>query len=98
MTATAAPSPVVVGHHLTYTIGVTNHGPWTATGIALTYTLPAGAEFVSATTSTPTGGIARVEFYDGTKLLGSDTSAPRSARTPGNERSSGMPRILPSRS
>jgi uncharacterized repeat protein (TIGR01451 family)/uncharacterized delta-60 repeat protein len=51
---TATPNPVVVGNNLTYVIVVTNHGPWTATGVKLTNTIPAGATFVSATPSVGT--------------------------------------------
>lgn len=47
--ATATPSIVVAGSNLTYTVTVTNHGPWAATGVQLTNALPAGATFVSAT-------------------------------------------------
>jgi uncharacterized delta-60 repeat protein/uncharacterized repeat protein (TIGR01451 family) len=46
--ASAAPSPVVVTSNLTYTIGVTNYGPSTATGVTITNLLPAGLTFVSA--------------------------------------------------
>lgn len=51
---TVTPNPVVVGAELTYSILVTNHGPWTATGVKLTNTIPAGATFVSATPSVGT--------------------------------------------
>ena len=50
--ATATPNPVVAGSNLTYTITVTNHGPWTATGIVLSNVIPTGATFVSATSGT----------------------------------------------
>jgi uncharacterized repeat protein (TIGR01451 family) len=42
---------VPFGTNLTYTITVTNNGPTTATGVALTDTLAAGLTFVSATPS-----------------------------------------------
>jgi uncharacterized repeat protein (TIGR01451 family) len=51
---TATPNPVVVNTDLTYSIAVTNHGPWAATGVKLTNTIPAGAIFVSATPSVGT--------------------------------------------
>jgi uncharacterized delta-60 repeat protein/uncharacterized repeat protein (TIGR01451 family) len=42
------PNPLVPGNPLTYTITVNNLGPATATGVAITNILPAGAAFVSA--------------------------------------------------
>jgi uncharacterized repeat protein (TIGR01451 family) len=42
---------VPLGNNLTYAITVTNNGPTTATGVALTDTLAAGLGFVSATPS-----------------------------------------------
>jgi len=47
----AAPSPLVLGNPLTYTISVTNNGPSAATGVNVTNILPAGAAVVSATVS-----------------------------------------------
>ncbi len=46
-----SPDPVAVGSNLTYTILVTNRGPSTATGVALTDVLPANVTFSSATPS-----------------------------------------------
>ena len=43
-----APDPVVLGNRITYTTTITNQGPFSATGVRLTNTLPAGATFVSA--------------------------------------------------
>jgi uncharacterized repeat protein (TIGR01451 family) len=51
LTMTNVPDPVALGGDLTYTINVANLGDLTATGVRLTDTLPAGATFVSATTS-----------------------------------------------
>ena len=51
VTKTAAPDPVDAGTDVTYTITVTNAGVGTATGVAVTDTLPAGTSFVSATPS-----------------------------------------------
>jgi uncharacterized repeat protein (TIGR01451 family) len=48
---TGSLNPVTVGNNLTYTVTVTNNGPDTATGVALTDTLPSGISFVSAKTS-----------------------------------------------
>ncbi|HRT56463.1 MAG TPA: hypothetical protein P5038_07535, partial [Candidatus Paceibacterota bacterium] len=42
------PNPLVLGNPLTYTITVNNLGPATATRVAVTNVLPAGAAFVSA--------------------------------------------------
>ncbi len=53
VTKTDSPDPVAQGSELTYTVGVSNAGPSTATGITLTDTLPAGVTFNSAT---PTQG------------------------------------------
>jgi uncharacterized repeat protein (TIGR01451 family) len=44
----AAPSPVVKGEQLMYTLTVTNHGPILATGVELVDTLPGSVTFVSA--------------------------------------------------
>src|SRR5262249_14056957 len=46
-----APDPVGVGSNLTYTLIVSNAGPSTATGTALSNTLPASVALVSATSS-----------------------------------------------
>ena len=51
VTSAATPNPVVAGSNLTYTVTVTNYGPWAATGVQVTNALPAGATFVSATVS-----------------------------------------------
>ena len=44
----ASPNPVLVGHNLTYTLTVTNHGPSTATGVTLTNTLSSDVAVVSS--------------------------------------------------
>ena len=46
-----APEPLVIGGNLVYTIYVTNNGPRVATGVSLTQTLPASADFLGATIS-----------------------------------------------
>ena len=51
VTITANPSPVADGQKLTYTITATNQGPDPASGVSLTDALPAGADFISATSS-----------------------------------------------
>jgi uncharacterized repeat protein (TIGR01451 family) len=43
-----SPDPVNRGHNLTYTLTVTNNGPYGASGVTLTDTLPANVTFVSA--------------------------------------------------
>ena len=48
---TGSPSSVLQGALLTYTIVVTNNGPFTADGVTLATTLPSTANFISATTS-----------------------------------------------
>jgi uncharacterized repeat protein (TIGR01451 family) len=56
---TVNPASVQVGGFLTYTATVTNAGPATAQGVALTDTLPPGVTFVRATPNgavTPPGG------------------------------------------
>ncbi len=50
VTMTAVPDPVTAGELLTYTLVVKNRGPSTATTVALTDTLPAGVDFVAAST------------------------------------------------
>jgi uncharacterized repeat protein (TIGR01451 family) len=48
---TGSPSSVLQGALLTYTIIVTNNGPFTADDVTLATTLPANANFISATAS-----------------------------------------------
>ncbi len=51
VTMIGAPNPVLAGGTLTYTMVVTNNGPFTATGVVLTNLLPANVVFISSTTS-----------------------------------------------
>ncbi len=51
VTMTGSPSSVLQGALLTYTIDVTNNGPFTALGVTLATVLPPSANFISATTS-----------------------------------------------
>ncbi len=51
ITKTDSPDPVTVGSNLTYTITVTNNGPFDATGVTMTDPLPAEVTFVFATPS-----------------------------------------------
>lgn len=46
---TDAPDPVAVGSNLTHTINAVNNGPATATNVSVSFPLPAGTTFVSAT-------------------------------------------------
>lgn len=48
VTMNAAPLPAIVSSNLTYTVAVTNHGPWSATGILLNNDLPLNASYVSS--------------------------------------------------
>jgi uncharacterized repeat protein (TIGR01451 family) len=48
------PDPVLINGTLTYTLGVRNNGPDTATAVVVTDSLPANVTFVSATPSTGT--------------------------------------------
>ncbi|MEO5802635.1 MAG: Calx-beta domain-containing protein, partial [Verrucomicrobiota bacterium] len=48
---TDSPDPVSVGSNVTYTILVTNSGPYAAAGVTLIDTLPTGMNFVSATST-----------------------------------------------
>ncbi len=51
VTMTDAPDPLILGKNLTYTVNVKNVGDLPATNVTLQDTLPAGATFVSVTTS-----------------------------------------------
>src|SRR6185312_5436223 len=51
ITKSDAPDPVLAGELLTYSLGVANGGPSSATGVTVTDTLPAGVTFDSATAS-----------------------------------------------
>jgi len=56
----AAPSPVIVGSNLNYTVTVTNKGPGNALGVAVTNALPPATTFVGGTASQ-----GDVSFNDG---------------------------------
>jgi uncharacterized repeat protein (TIGR01451 family) len=48
---TAAPTSILQGGLVTFTIIVTNNGPYTATGVVLTNFLPANVNYISSSTS-----------------------------------------------
>ena len=51
LTMTGSPNPALDGGTITYTVTVTNNGPFTATGVVVTNLLPLNSVFVSASTS-----------------------------------------------
>ena len=51
VTISDSPMPALLGSDLTYTITVTNNGPATATGVVMTDTLPAFADYISSSPS-----------------------------------------------
>ena len=51
VTKSASRDPAIAGEALTYTIIITNHGPYSGTGVVVTDTLPGGVTFVAATAS-----------------------------------------------
>lgn len=51
ITKTDSPDPVTVGSNVTYTIGVTNNGPSTATNVVVSDNVPPATSFVSASAS-----------------------------------------------
>ena len=53
LTKSASPDPVQAGSNVTYTLGVTNGGPSTASSVVVTDTLPVGTSYVSCSS---TGG------------------------------------------
>jgi len=69
---TATPASVLQGGLVTFTINITNNGPFTATGVVLTNFLPANVNYISSTTSqgTISGGGALAEI--GTLSAGSN--------------------------
>jgi uncharacterized repeat protein (TIGR01451 family) len=62
---TGSPSSVLQGGILTYTINVTNNGPFTAKGVTLTTSLPTNANLISATTTQGT-----ISFGGGFESIG----------------------------
>jgi uncharacterized repeat protein (TIGR01451 family) len=68
LTKSDDPDPVRVDEQLTYTLGVHNAGPQTATSVALTDTLPSGVAFDSVTSTQGTcneaGGVVECALGD----------------------------------
>jgi uncharacterized repeat protein (TIGR01451 family) len=71
VTKTVTPSSgVLVGSQVTFTVGASNNGPNTATGVVLTDVLPAGFTFVSATPSQGTYAQVTGAWSVGTLAVG----------------------------
>jgi uncharacterized repeat protein (TIGR01451 family) len=69
------PDPVYLGDKLTYTLGVRNNGPDTATSVVVTDSLPSDVSFVSATTDHGTcNGDRLVTCQLGTLAAGAATT------------------------
>lgn len=73
---TAAPTNVVTGSNLVYTINITNNGPGNALSVSVSDTLPANVAFVSAT-SQP----GSATFNSGTVLAAMGDLAPNATGT-----------------
>src|SRR5437773_9994549 len=64
------PDPVLLTSNLTYSISITNKGPWPATQIELTNVFPGSADFISVTQSLAGDfflidtNVLFVEFFD----------------------------------
>ncbi len=56
ITNVGVPNPVIAGNNITYTVVITNNGPGTASTVAFTEPIPANTTFVSAATTSGTGG------------------------------------------
>lgn len=72
VTITAAPSAVLEGAPLTYTITVTNNGPFTAQQVVLNNTLPPNVNFISATTTQGTVALGASSVFLGDVPVGSN--------------------------
>lgn len=86
VSVTAAPSPVLAGDDVTYTIIVTNNGPSTATDAVLTDVLPPGAPLLSVSSSqgTFTNTDAAVVFSFGPILANGTATAQVVVAAPSN--------------
>jgi uncharacterized repeat protein (TIGR01451 family) len=75
LTLTANPHPVLVGQALTYTLSVSNAGPFDATGVTLSDALPAGVTLVSVQPSQGScAGTSTLSCSLGTIAVGGDAS------------------------
>lgn len=70
----ASPNPATAGLPLTYTLTITNSGPSDALTVALTDTLPAGVQFVSAQTTGGTCNGTSTVVCRWTRLAALDTA------------------------
>lgn len=75
VTLAAAPNPVTVGQTLTYTLNVSNNGPDSATGVALSNVLPAGVSLISTQPSQGScAGTTTVSCSLGTLAVGGNAT------------------------
>lgn len=78
VTMTDAPDPGIVGSNLVYTLRVTNHGPWSATGVIVTTQLPVNAGYLSSSASSgtlATNGVGQLIWTLGTMAKDASASA-----------------------
>src|SRR5262249_2755916 len=77
LSMTGSPHAVAAGQPLTYTLVVANHGPFTATDVILTDTLPVGVSFGSASPAqgTCSQSGSPITCPLGTLLTGQQTTA-----------------------
>ncbi len=80
---TVSPNPVWLGQSATYTVGVTNLGPATASGVVVSNVLPAGLKFVSSSIPTNSAPAGVVAWSIGTMPNGANTNFTFVATTKG---------------
>lgn len=64
VSVSAQPEPVAVGGYITYTAVITNHGPYTATAVTLSDTLPADLTFVAGAGCSVKGSVVTCALAD----------------------------------